>query len=68
MKGYGCADPDRALDRDMASGLADEAIDHAKTQSGPLADLLGRKEWFERPLQNIRTHTAAGVGHGHGDI
>src|SRR5581483_3331645 len=40
---------DLAVDLGMAAGLLDEAVDHAETQPGALADLLGREERFEDP-------------------
>ena len=49
------------FDRYMAFRLLDEAIYLAEPEAGPLADLLGGEERFERPLRDIGIHTRAGV-------
>src|SRR5262245_51955191 len=39
-----------AFNGDVSSGLPDKAVNHAKAQPGPLADLLGRKEGLKHPV------------------
>jgi hypothetical protein len=45
--------------------LSDKAIDHAETESGALADLLGCEEGLKNPIPYFGRHPAAGVRDGH---
>src|SRR5450756_1547769 len=53
---------------DVAVGLLDEAIDHAESETGPLADILGGKERLENTLQNRGGNAVPGIGHLHPDV
>src|ERR1051326_6024519 len=45
----------------MASGLLDEAKDHAEPQAGPLAGPLGREKWVKDACEHLWRYTGAGV-------
>ncbi len=46
-----CAVADLGVDRRVAAGLLDEAVDHAEAKPGALADVLGGEERLERARQ-----------------
>ena len=60
------ADP--AFDADMAARLLCEAVHHGESESGALANRLGRKEGVEHFDQDFRRHAGAGVGDRNGDV
>ncbi len=45
----------------MAAGLPGEAVDHAETEPGALADRLGAEERLERMAQHLGRHAGTGV-------
>src|SRR5258708_4829256 len=52
---------DCAVDPDVAVRLLDEAVDHAETEPGTLADILGREERLEDAIQHVLRHALSGV-------
>ena len=50
------------LDADMATRLANEAIDHRKTKPSAFADVLGGEERLEHPRQGRVVHSETRVG------
>ena len=50
-----------AVDLDVSARLLDEAEHHAQPKAGAPADLLGREEGFEYPLEQRRRDSGAGV-------
>ena len=38
-------------------------MDHAQAQATALADVLGRKEWLESPIDYIGWHSASGIAY-----
>ena len=52
---------DLGLDARMAARLLDEAIDHAQSEAGALAHVLGGEERLEGACQHVRRHPDAGV-------
>ena len=57
-----------AVDLDVPVGLLDEAVDHAETKAGSLADFLGGEERIEHPFQVLGRNSGAGVAHRDHDI
>jgi hypothetical protein len=57
-----------AIELDMAAGLLHEAIDHAETEAGALADPLGGEEGIEGPRPHLLWHALAAVGDGDEDV
>src|SRR5215207_8063734 len=51
----------RAVDLDVAFGLAHETVDHAEAKAGALAALLRREEGLEDALLHLHRHASAGV-------
>jgi hypothetical protein len=57
-----------AIDRDVAAGLFDEAINHAESQPSALADWFGGKKRLKRLLGNRLRHAASAVGDRDHDV
>src|SRR4051794_7009398 len=57
----------RAVDLDAAARLLREAIDHAETEAGALAALLGGEERLEHLVADLRRHAGPSVGDGYDD-
>ncbi len=56
------AQPDLAVDLDVAARLLDEAVDLGQAKPGAVADLLGREERLEGARDRLPAHADAAVG------
>src|SRR3546814_9926889 len=57
-----------ALQRNEATALLDESINHAQAETGGIAVLLGGEEGFECPCAHVVTHAAALVNDTEQDV
>jgi len=60
-------DIELAFSDDMAEGLLDATIDHGKSETGALTNILGGEEELEDLFLDARRHADAAVGNGDGD-
>ncbi|MER8924100.1 hypothetical protein NKI10_29995 [Mesorhizobium sp. M0802] len=60
-----CSFTSFALDPNVPTGLFDEAINLAKSKSGPASIGFGGEERLEDLRQNLLVHAATGIAHGH---
>src|SRR5580692_5869745 len=52
----------------MSARLLDEAEHHAEAEAGALVPALGREEWFENPMHDLRGHAGPGIADFEHDV